>query len=364
MNNEKGYKISVALCTYNGEKYIYEQLQSIVNQTIKPDEIVISDDHSSDSTQEIVKDFIKHRKKDKMVIKLLVNDNYKGVTGNFENAAKNTTGDIVFFSDQDDVWYSNKIEDTMYAFYKYPSSVGVISDADCVDIHLNKLGVTFSEGCWKKFKELEYDNENMYNLLGKDMMDVAVRGNILGGCCLAVKNNILDKMYDFCPNIYHDDWICFCMFVLGDVVALNKSLFAYRLHGNNTVGFNNIVRNKTTFIKKIKKVRKTIRDLPNMFIDNAERCIYFNKFAYENNRQSSQLEYQWNLNKRKILAVTSKKIEGLRMLKKIAISNNQYKTKYYYLECIYLLLYSRKRRLSDLSKYLKIFKCYNTITID
>lgn len=142
-------KVSIVVATYNGEKYLEEQLNSFVNQTIMPDEIVISDDNSSDSTVDICNKF---KNRNSIEVKIFNNDNYHGVTGNFENAAKNATGDIVFFSDQDDVWYENKIEETLKAFQNHPKCIGVFSDVNCVDANLNKLGATFNDGCWSGFK--------------------------------------------------------------------------------------------------------------------------------------------------------------------------------------------------------------------
>lgn len=119
------------------------------------------------------------------------------------------------------------------------------------------MNATFNDGCWNKFKKLNFDADGMCLLKGKTMASEAVKGNILGECCLAIKNKFLKQMFDFCPSIFHDDWLCFCMFSLGDVVALNKALFAYRLHGNNTVGFENIVKKKISKKDYIKKLLKS-----------------------------------------------------------------------------------------------------------
>lgn len=232
-------KVSIVVATYNGEKFIEEQLNSFVNQTIMPDEIVISDDNSTDSTIAICNEF---KNRTSVEVKIFNNEGYHGVTGNFENAAKNATGDIVFFSDQDDVWYENKIGETLKAFQNYPKCVGVFSNADCVDVNLNKLGATFNDSCWPEFKFLPF-KEDMYLLKSEKYLKSAIAGNILGGCCLAIKNHYLKEMFDFCPYTYHDNWLSYCMLALGDAVAINKSLFAYRLHGNNTVGCNNLLSN-------------------------------------------------------------------------------------------------------------------------
>lgn len=114
----------------------------------------------------------------------------------------------------------------------------------------------------------------MYLLKSEKYLTSAIAGNILGGCCLAIKNQYLKEMFDFCPNIYHDDWLCYCMFVCGDVVAINKSLFAYRLHGNNTVGCNNLVSNRKGFYKKIIKLKNRVKNCKKIYVNEAERAIY------------------------------------------------------------------------------------------
>ena len=306
-------RISIVVATFNGEKYIQEQLESFVNQTVLPDEIIISDDGSSDSTMQLLKEF---KDSCSCSIRIVENTGNHGVTGNFENAAKLATGDIVFFSDQDDVWYQNKIEKTIKVFDKYPDCVGVVSDADCVDTNLNKLGVTFNDGAWPQFKQLSYNEDDCFVLRHEVMLETVIKGNILGGCCLAIRNSYLSKMFPFCPSIYHDDWLCFCMFVLGDVVALNKSLFAYRLHGNNTVGFESLNSNKKGFFKKLKKAWRRIRLSENCFTSNAERAIYFNQFAAKHGIQdNNDLHYQRKINVERLKAAISSKIDGVKALK-------------------------------------------------
>ena len=92
------------MATYNGEQFILEQLESIVNQSVLPNEIVISDDGSSDKTVSIVNQFMQEHKNDGIDIRLIKNQKGKrGVLGIFENAIINTTGDIIFLSDQDDI---------------------------------------------------------------------------------------------------------------------------------------------------------------------------------------------------------------------------------------------------------------------
>ena len=102
-------KISVVMCTYNGEKYIFEQLESIYNQIRRPDEVIIQDDRSTDSTVSIINDFIKCHNLDANWC-LYVNESNLGWKKNFMTAIKRASGDVIFLSDQDDIWYEDKIK--------------------------------------------------------------------------------------------------------------------------------------------------------------------------------------------------------------------------------------------------------------
>ncbi|EXY58193.1 glycosyltransferase, partial [Bacteroides fragilis] len=96
--------ISVCIATYNGEKFIVEQLKTILSQLTDFDEIIISDDHSSDCTLSLIRSFRDPR------IKIYLNENDKGYTSNFENALKKATGEIIFIADQDDIWKKDKVD--------------------------------------------------------------------------------------------------------------------------------------------------------------------------------------------------------------------------------------------------------------
>lgn len=105
-------KVSVAMATYNGEKYLEQQIDSILMQLGSDDELIISDDHSSDRTVAIIEKYINNDHR----VKLFMNEE-SGVTSNFENAIKRTQNEIIFLSDQDDVWKPEKVS-TVKGYYK------------------------------------------------------------------------------------------------------------------------------------------------------------------------------------------------------------------------------------------------------
>jgi len=101
-----GSKISIAMAVYNGDRFIGEQLESFVRQTRLPDELVVSDNASTDRTVEIVRDFARRAP---FKVRLVINDRNLGAAKNFERAITECTGDVIFLSDCDDVWYLNKV---------------------------------------------------------------------------------------------------------------------------------------------------------------------------------------------------------------------------------------------------------------
>lgn len=117
-------KISVALACYNGEKYIIDQLHSIMEQTRQVDEVIINDDCSPDKTAELVKNFISKNNLKSWRIK--INDKNLGFAENFRNAIDQCTGDVIFLCDQDDIWISNRVE-VMMSIMELNPDVGLLN---------------------------------------------------------------------------------------------------------------------------------------------------------------------------------------------------------------------------------------------
>ena len=200
--------VSVCMATYNGEKYIREQIDSILPQLSDSDELVISDDGSSDSTIDIIQGYNDRR------IRLYHNTRH-GVTWNFENALKHSMGEIIFLADQDDVWKPGKVE-RMKEWLK--SYVLVIHNADVVDMDGVKKGKDYFAmegiryGFWRNLVKFRYL-----------------------GCCMAFRRQLLLECMPFPRGVVcHDYWIC--MYALAKYrVQIDKETFLlYRRHGNNT----------------------------------------------------------------------------------------------------------------------------------
>src|SRR5688572_17357597 len=137
--------LSVALASFNGERYIAEQLKSIAQQARLPDELVVSDDASTDNTPEIVLEFARHAP---FPVQFFQNSERLGSTRNFEAAIRACKGDIIFLCDQDDVWYPNKVALIEASFINNPSAGAIFTDADVVDENLH----LFERRLWETFK--------------------------------------------------------------------------------------------------------------------------------------------------------------------------------------------------------------------
>src|ERR1700682_2731847 len=129
--------LSVAMCTYNGARFLAEQLESIATQTRLPDRLVVCDDCSTDGSVEILKSFARHSP---FAVRLEINKNNLGSTKNFEKAIGLCQGEVIALADQDDIWYSKKLERIEAVFADRPSVGVVFSDADVVDENKIPLG--------------------------------------------------------------------------------------------------------------------------------------------------------------------------------------------------------------------------------
>lgn len=200
--------ISVCIASYNGEKYIEEQLLSILCQLDVKDEIIVSDDSSTDNTLDKVKGLHDDR------IKLFPRNKFHSPIFNFENALKKANGDIIFLCDQDDIWLPNKVNVMVEQLNKCDL---VVSDCKVVDGNLNILQDSF-------FSSLNSGPGFCKNLIKNTYL----------GCCMAFRRDILDYVLPFPRHIaMHDIWIGLSVELHGCVSFINQPLMLYRRHGNN-----------------------------------------------------------------------------------------------------------------------------------
>ena len=220
-------KVSIALAARNGEKYIYEQLQSFNEQLHLPDELIISDDFSSDKTLEIIDNFAKNEAK--FLIKVLKNTFKLGVNKNFEKAMRACTGDIIFISDQDDKWFKTKISEVVNCFERNQSIKVVINDQIIANEDLSK---NFGSKI-HNIKKLKIDLDN----------------NFCTGSCTAIKKDWLD----FCLPIQgqYDVWINRVSEAYGVRNIVEKPLQFFRRHSSNASDWIASSPKKITFLDAI-----------------------------------------------------------------------------------------------------------------
>ena len=202
--------ISVCMATYNGEKYIREQLISILKQIGKNDEVIVSDDGSVDGTLKVIKSINDSR------IKIHINTGQHGFTHNFENSLKYAKGDYIFLSDQDDIWQDNKVKIIMEYLEKYDL---VIHDCRTVDNEMNIL------------QDSRFDFFN----IKKGFLRHLIKSRYLG-CCMAFNKNVLKAIMPFPKNdklVEHDIWIAAVGLLYFKTALVKQPLILYRRHGGN-----------------------------------------------------------------------------------------------------------------------------------
>ena len=221
-------KTSVAMCTYNGEKYIKKQLESILNQTVAIDEIIICDDRSNDKTIKIITQ-IQLENPNKII--LHKNQINIGSTKNFEKAITICSGDYIFLSDQDDIWKTNKVEKVIQHFLKNPSTEAVFTNGDLI----NDKNENFTQNSlWDSTFFMENQLTKPINLYDH----IIFKSNMVTGATLCIKKEIKDLILPI-PNIkkfYHDEWIAILIASRNNLEYLTDKLISYRIHNNQQSG--------------------------------------------------------------------------------------------------------------------------------
>jgi glycosyltransferase involved in cell wall biosynthesis len=204
-------KVSVCMAVYNGELYLDYQLQSILDQTQKVDEIIIVNDCSVDKSKEIIERF-----SSKLPIKYIENERNLGVIKSFEKALENISGDIIFLCDQDDYWVPEKVQKTILCYDEKHHAV--LSSYDYMDSENN---VT--------------PNKNRFK--GDLSLLNTVIKNPFIGCCLSFKKELVECILPIPDNVpMHDSWIGVQALIKSEVYYIPEPLLYYRRHATNVTG--------------------------------------------------------------------------------------------------------------------------------
>lgn len=221
-------RVSIAMCTYNGARNVLEQLQSFATQTRLPDELIVCDDASTDSTVEIIRNFCVHAP---FPVRLFVNEHNLGFSGNFANAMSRCNGDLIFLSDQDDVWLPKKLEKFVDVFYKDAGVGLVFCDALLVDEQLTSLGLTW----WQSRR---FGKRYQKKLVGVGGAAIMLRDPtwMAAGATMAFRTTYRCLVEPVPKGWTHDAWIATIVSAYSRAALISEPLNQYRQHSMQVYG--------------------------------------------------------------------------------------------------------------------------------
>ena len=233
-------RISVAMCSYNGENYIREQLESILGQKLPVDEIVVCDDGSSDKTVETAREILAGSHVSWKVIR---NPENLGYRKNFEQAVSNCSGAYIFLCDQDDIWVKNKTEVIIRQMEQHPRCLLVYTDAFLMGADRSVWEISL----WDTLDIIER------RVRFPDPWDLLLSGFCVTGATVCFRRELLQHALPFSETWPHDAWLAVHALLYGELLALDDKLIYYRQHGKNVYGVNT-ERNLKKYAGKIRKI--------------------------------------------------------------------------------------------------------------
>ena len=283
-------KVSVVITTYNGEKYLREQLDSIYNQTLIPNEVLVVDDVSTDGTILILEDY-----RQKKGLKYLINDKQLGVNKNFEKAIKNSTGNYVALCDQDDIWFPNKIEVSLSKLREIENDMPACVSSKCINVD-------------KKLNVLSQPVTIKNDTFGCKAT-LLLKG-VSQGCSLMLNRKLIDAIQDIPSNgVMYDLYISIIAACIGEKYNIAKPLMYYRHHDNNVIARErkrkksfsqkvlnrlNIWKNSTLFDSNRFSIFKIIITQYSDRLTKESKVILQNLLKYQNDNTINKIRYVWN----------------------------------------------------------------------
>lgn len=249
-------KTSVAICTFNGEQFLNQQIDSILNQTCSVDEIIICDDLSTDSTISILN---LYKEKHPTLFKIYINERNLRSVKNFEKAISLCKNEIIFLCDQDDIWVENKVERIVETFNSNPSISVICTNGFGINEKNEALNVI---AVWDVpemiiSKGYYFDYFNILNLVD----------NFCTGASMAMRNNLKKEIFPFpiIDGLHHDKWIALVSVVKNNLFFLDEKLIHYRKHTHQQVGYvfhenNEKGRDHILGYFSVDKKKKTFKD--------------------------------------------------------------------------------------------------------
>ncbi len=254
--------MSIALCTYNGEKFLSDQLQSYIDQTRPPDELVVCDDQSEDNTVALLEDF---QTKVDFSVRIISNENNLGVTKNFEKAITHCTGDIIVLSDQDDCWHPEKLE-IMEKVFLQDSDIGLVySNLKIVDEDLQSQDITM-------FDLIHFNDDRQQMFHDGKGFELLLKRNYITGAGMAFRASYRQNILPISPLWIHDEWISIVLSLFTKFAIIDETLTYYRQHSANEIGVTNTRGPKLSLLRKF---RKTLSISRTAYQQHATRSFEF-----------------------------------------------------------------------------------------
>lgn len=233
------------MCTYNGSRFLREQLATIASQTRPPDEMVVCDDGSSDASLEILGEF---SRRVPFPVRVYVSDTNLGSTKNFEKAIALAEGDVIALADQDDAWYPNKLERIERELVSSTEAIAVFSDAHLV----NEDSVVIGKRLWKS---LLFTRSEQKRFADGQSVKVLIKHPVVTGATMAFRRRLLPLLSPIPEQDVHDRWMSFLLAALGRVTLIPEPLMSYRLHTQQQIGVGTL-----TFSDRLLRARQTGTD--------------------------------------------------------------------------------------------------------
>jgi glycosyltransferase involved in cell wall biosynthesis len=248
-------KVSVALCTYNGARFLSEQLESIAAQTSAPAELVACDDGSSDESIAVLEEFAKTAA---FPVRIVRNEHNLGSTKNFEKAIGACTGEIIALCDQDDIWTASKLDRISRMFARNQGVAMVFSDAEAVDESGRPLGYRLWESTI-----LPIRGRRLRRIRAGRLFEVLLRDNLVTGATMAFRSSWRELLLPIPETWVHDGWIALLLSAVAPCECVPEALVRYRQHSQQQLG-----GRKRNLLEQLRRAREMGRTF---MVDSAER---------------------------------------------------------------------------------------------
>jgi glycosyltransferase involved in cell wall biosynthesis len=234
--------LSVAMCTYNGARFIREQLESIAAQSQVPNELVVCDDCSGDGSLEVIEDFSRHAP---FPVRLIKNETNLGSRKNFEKAIGLCRGQIIALADQDDIWKPHKLERLYSTLRENPMAGYAFSDADLID----EEGKVLRRGLWEAIR---FKGTLEEGFTPGEQVAAQLKRGIVTGATMAFRSSLKELVLPVSAYLVHDYWIALLASCIGACgIPIGESLILYRQHPGQQIG-----TKRKSVVEKLRWIRE------------------------------------------------------------------------------------------------------------